>query len=150
MTRETISIEIGAPCETVFDLVHDYDQRLKWDSMLSEATILDKACAAGVGVRTRCVGKWRSAWTVMVTEYVNFDPGRVAAVKLINRSFFIERFAATIRHESLSETRSRLAYTYSFQTRPKRLAFLFEPIVNAVLRSETMARLQSLRDFLER
>ena len=150
MPRETISIEIAAPCEAVFDLIHDYNQRLLWDSMLSEAVILGEAAMADKGVRTRCVGIWRSAGIAMETEYVNFNRGRVAAVKLVNRAPFIENFAATIRHEAVTETRSRVIYTYSFRGRPRRLAFLLEPIMNAVLRSETKARLQSLRDYLER
>jgi hypothetical protein len=86
----------------------------------------------------------------METVYVNFNRGRVAAVKLVNRAPFIENFAATIRHEAVTEARSRVIYTYSFRARPGRLAFLLEPIMNAALRSETKARLQSLRDYLER
>src|SRR5262245_10440951 len=108
MPRETISIEIAAPCEVVFDLIHDYRKRLAWDSMLSEAVILGEAGAADKGVRTRCVGKWRSAGIAMETVYVNFNRGRVAAVKLVNRAPFIENFAATIRHEAVTEARSRV------------------------------------------
>src|SRR5262245_30714407 len=97
MPRETISIEIEASCETVFDLIHDYNHRLKWDSMLSEAVILGEPGAADKGVRTRCVGKWRSAGIALETEYVNFNVGRVAAVKQVNGAIFIEKFAVSIR-----------------------------------------------------
>ena len=150
MPKETIVMEIEAPCETVFDLIHDYNQRLKWDSMLSKAFILGDAQAAGKGVRTRCVGKWSSGKLALETEYVNFERGRIAAVKLTGRTPFFAHFAASIRHEPVTETRSRVIYVYSFRAGPKALAFLLEPIMNVFLRSETKARLQSLRDFLER
>jgi hypothetical protein len=149
MPRKTLSIEIAAPCKTVFDLFHNYDLRLEWDSMLKEAVLLNGAEAAGKGVEARCVGKWRSAGIAMVTEYVSFDRGRVAAVKLTRSVPFFEHFAASIRHEAVSAGRSRVIYTYSFRARPKRFAFVLEPIMNFVLRGETRARLKSLRDFLE-
>lgn len=150
MPREKLSIEIDAPCDAVFDLLHDYGCRLQWDSMLREARLLDGATSAGPGVRSRCVGTWRGAFTAMETEYIQFDPGRVAAVKLTNRPLFFERFAATIRHDGLDEARSRVTYIYSFGGRPRFLAPLLEPIMNVLLRREVRNRLRSLRRFLER
>jgi len=98
MPKESFSIEIGASCEAVFDAVHDYERRLEWDTMLSRATLLAGATAAEVGVRSLCVGKWRSAFLVLETEYIRFERGRVAAVKLTNRPPFFHSFAATIKH----------------------------------------------------
>lgn len=37
MPRETVEENLPANCEQVFDLIHDYDQRLEWDTLLSEA-----------------------------------------------------------------------------------------------------------------
>jgi hypothetical protein len=147
--REKLSIEIDAPCDVVFELVHDYGRRLQWDSMLCEARLLDGATCAGPGVRSRCVGTWRGGFTPMETEYSQFDPGRVAAVKLTNRPPFFERFAATIRHDGLGGSRSRVTYIYSFGVRPRFLAPLLEPIMNVLLRREVRNRLRSLRTFLE-
>lgn len=150
MVKESISIEIEAPSEAVFALIHDYDQRLEWDTMLSEATVLGEAKTAAKGVCTRCVGTWRSGWIPMDTVYVNFEPGRVAAVKLVNRPPFFDQFAATIRHKALSSTRSRLTYTYLFRARPKFLSFILEPLINSALRRETRGRLHALQDFMTR
>lgn len=148
MRRGSQSIEIGASCETVFDLVHDYSRRLDWDSMLSEARLLE-ATAPGVGVRSLCVGTWRSAFLPFETEYVRFERGRTAAVKLTNRPVFFDRFAATIRHEAVAEGRSRTTYIYSFQARPRFLALALEPILNLMLAREVRRRLQRLRTFIE-
>lgn len=150
MPKGTVTIEIEASCSTVFDLIHDYDQRLQWDSLLSQAMLLGKATAAGQGVCTRCVGTWRSARIAVETQYVNFKPGEVAAVKLVNHPPLFEHFAASIRHKPITDTRSRLTYTYSFRARPTWLAFALEPIMQAALQQETKARLQSLKAFLER
>ena len=148
MRREILSTEIEATCDVVFCLLHDYGRRLEWDSMLSEARLLAGATAAGSGVRSLCVGTWRGAFLALETEYIRFEPGRVAAVTLTNRPPFFERFAATIRHDAVGEARSRLTYTYSFHARPRFLAFLLEPIMNAMLKREIRTRLRSLQHFL--
>lgn len=150
MPKGTLTIEIEASCQTVFDLIHDYNQRLRWDTLLSQATLLGEAKVADRGVRTRCVGTWRSAKIALETEYVTFEPGRVAAVKLVNRPSLFEHFAATIRHTPITAARSRLTYIYLFRARPRRLAFALEPILHAALQRETEARLRSLKAFLER
>lgn len=150
MPRETFSIEINAPCEIVFDVIHDYDCRLKWDSMLREARLLDGATTAGPGVRSLCTGTWRGAFLALETKYIQFKPGQVAAVNLTNRPPFFERFAATIRHEAINEIRSRTTYIYFFQARPHFLAPFLEPIMSVMLKQEVQNRLRSLRNFVER
>ena len=149
MPRETFSIEIDAPCEVVFDVIHDYDCRLEWDSMLREARLLNGATTAGPDVRSLCVGTWRGAFLTLETEYVQFKPGQVAAVNLTNRPLFFERFAATIRHQALTSGSSRTTYIYFFQARPRFLAPLLEPIMNVMLKQEVRNRMRSLRTFLE-
>jgi hypothetical protein len=133
----------------VFDVIHDYSCRLEWDSMLREARLLDGATTAGVGVRSLCVGTWRSAFLGLETEYIRFEPGQVAAVKLTNQPPFFARFAATIRHDALNNGRSRTTYMYAFRARPHLLAPLLEPMMNLLLKREVQKRLHSLRHFLE-
>ena len=149
MRRGSHAIEIGASCRVVFDAVHDYEHRLEWDSMLSQARLLAGATAAEVGVRSRCVGTWKGAFLGVETEYVTCERGRVAAVKLTNRPMFFDRFAATIRHEPLGEARSRTTYIYSFRARPRFFALLLEPVMQWMIAREVRDRLRSLRSFLE-
>ena len=144
-----MSIEIDAPCEVVFDVVHDYGRRLKWDTMLREARLLDGATAAALGVRSLCVGTWQGAFLPMETEYIRFDPGHAAAVTLTNHPLFFERFAATIQHEALDNGRSKTTYIYFFRARPRLLAPLLEPVMNVMLKREVRKRLDSLRGYLE-
>ena len=149
MRRQSSSIEIGASCEAVFDVVHDYQRRLEWDTMLSQARLLAGAPSAQVGARSRCVGTWRSAFLAMETEYVRFERGRVAAVRLTNRPPFFSRFAATIKHDPLAAGRSRTTYIYSLRARPRFLAPLLEPVLRMMVAREVRSRLRSLRDFME-
>jgi hypothetical protein len=150
MPRATLTIEIEASCAAVFALIHDYGRRLAWDTMLSDARLLGGATSAGPGARSVCTGTWRTAFLALETEYVSFEPGRVAAVKLVNRPPFFQSFAASIRHEALGERRSRTTYTYSFRARPAWLRPLIEPVIDQLLRRETRMRLEALRRFLER
>lgn len=149
MGKGTVTIEIDAPCEAVFNLIHDYDRRLEWDTMLSSAEILHNEPVAAKGVTTRCVGTWRSGRLPLETVYVNFLPGQVAAVKLTNHPPFFDHFAATIRHRPLANGRSEVKYIYAFRARPRWLAFLLDPIMSWALQQETRARLAALKRFLE-
>ena len=147
MPRRSHAIEIEAPATAVFDLVHDYSRRLTWDSMLSEARLLNGAVAAEVGTRSLCVGTWRSAYLPFETEYVSFQRGRVAAVKLTNRPALFGHFAATIRHDDLDRGRCRTTYVYSFRARPAWLAWFLEPIIDQLISREVRARLQRLQEW---
>ncbi|MBK8902117.1 MAG: SRPBCC family protein [Anaerolineaceae bacterium] len=149
MPRGTVSVEVAASCTAVFQLIHDYGRRLEWDTLLSKAILLDGAVEAGLGVRSLCVGTWRGAYLPLETEYIRFEPGRVAAVSLTNRPPFFDHFAATIRHEPLGENRSRVTYIYFFWARPRPLAPILEPVMNWLLRRETQKRLNALRHCLE-
>jgi len=149
MPRGSWSVEIEASCEAVFDVVHDYGRRLAWDTMLREARLLGGAKEAGMGVRSLCVGTWRGGFQALETEYISFERGRVAAVKLTNHPAFFRDFAATIRHEAVGASRSRVTYVYSFRARPTFLAPMLEPIMDAGLRREIRGRLRGLRDYME-
>lgn len=144
MPRESVSVEVAADCTAVFNLIHNYGRRLEWDTLLSKAVLLDGAAAAGVGVRSLCVGTWRGLFLPLETEYIRFEPGVAAAVSLTNRPPFFDQFAATIRHEPLADTRSLVTYIYFFRARPR----LLEPVMNVLLKRETEKRLQALQSFL--
>lgn len=149
MRRGQAQIELPASCEQVFALVHDYERRLEWDSMLSQAYLLGGARAAGLGVCSRCVGTWRSGFLALDTKYIRFEEGRLAAVRLLNRPPFFAAFAASMRHRALASDRSELIYTYAFGARPLLLAPLLEPIMAYMIQHEIRTRLESLRRYLE-
>jgi len=149
MPRASDCIDVNASCDSVFDLLHDYELRLRWDTMLSDARLIGSATRAAKGVRSLCVGTWRSAYLPMETEYVTFVRGKVAAVRLTNHPPLFDRFAATIRHSALATGGSRITYIYSFRARPRPLAKFVEPVIARMLAREVRARLLALRNFVE-
>lgn len=68
---------------------------------------------------------------------------------MLNRPPFFGAFAATIRHESAGERESTVEYIYTFEARPRWLAWLLEPVMNWCLRRETERRLKALKAYLE-
>ncbi len=138
-----------ASCEAVFDLVHDYDARLAWDTLLREAYV-EGGGPAATGAIAVCSGRWILGGLTLRTVYVSFTRGKVAAVKMVDRAPLFDRWAASIRHEPLGPARSLIVYTYNFRARPRLLAFVLEPILAWVFRWETRRRLRALAHTLSR
>lgn len=137
-----------ASAEEVFDLIHDYDRRLEWDTLLREAYVEPPFEHAGVGTVTMCRGRWLIGGISMQTVYVSFERGKVAAVRLTNRPLLFETFAASIRHFDHENGTSQVIYKFKFEVRPVILKPLLEPLMLFFLKIETRKRLVSLKDFL--
>lgn len=137
------------PCSSavVFELLHDYDRRLEWDTLLREARLTRGSDVAAKGATSLCVGKPFFGWVGVETRYLTFVPGSIAAVEMINRPPFFEHFAASILHEEVAEG-SRLTYKLNFTARPRFLRWLLHPIMLVALRNETRKRLAALAGFL--
>ncbi len=150
MRRNSITTTINASGDRVFTVLHDYSIRLTWDTMLSSADLIGGAQEAALGVKTRCVGNWKCFWIPIEADYVSYQPGKVAAVKMSNRPLFFEKFAATISHTNLDHETSNVTYIYNFTAKPKLLAFLLEPIMEWFLNREVRFRLQALKRFIEK
>ena len=145
-------VEIDAPCQEVFDLIHDYGVRLRWDTLLSKACIVDGSKRAGLGVRTLCVGRNTVAGFGMETVYISFDRPLVAAVRMTRGPWFIADFAASIRHKAVvpvAENRSRVIYKFRITARPRWLRAALDPLLRLTFQRETRKRLASLKRYIE-
>jgi hypothetical protein len=149
MPHGSVSTIIPAPAKDVFELLHDYDRRLEWDTLLQSASLLNGATKAALGVASACKGRRVLGGIELITEYVSFRPPQVAAVRMLNRPPFFETFAATIRHEPLSIGSSKVEYLYNFTARPCWLRPALHPTMNTLFRIETHKRLQALRRYFE-
>jgi hypothetical protein len=101
----------------------------------------------GFHVASVCKGRARLGGIEVKAVYVSFRPPDVAAIKMVNRPWFFDSLAATIRHRDLADGSSRIEYTYNFSARPRWLRWLLHPVMHAILRYETQRRLRSLRRF---
>ena len=148
MPRGRLIEILPVPAADAFDLVHDYDRRLDWDTLLQAANLTAGYSEARVGAVAICKGRWLIGGLSVESRYVSFCPPFVAAVKMTNRPFPFDRFAATIRHRDIAGSRSSIEYVYTFTTRPRCLRRILDPVVGALFRRETRRRLRSLREFL--
>jgi hypothetical protein len=119
MPHGSVTACIPASSDEVFQLLHDYDRRLEWDTLLQAAYLTDNWTTAQLHATSVCQGRWFTGGLAFKTEYVSFTPGHVAAVRMLNRPLFFETFAATIRHRDLVDGRSEVEYKYNFTARPR-------------------------------
>jgi hypothetical protein len=149
MPTAVLTIEIDAPAEDVFDLIHDYSRRLEWDPFLRAASLLNDAQVAELGVSSRCVARRAVGGLAMDTVYVSFKRRFVASVKMTRGPLFLDLFAASLRQDRVDDKTTRVTYRYNFKAWPRCFAFLVEPIVNWVFKRETQQRLLALKSHLE-
>jgi hypothetical protein len=149
MPRGTVIESIPAGRAEVFRLLHDYDRRLEWDSLLRAAHLCDGWPHAALHATSICKGRALLGGIEMKAEYISFRPGEVAAVKMVNRPPFFDSFAATILHRELANGWSQVEYKYQFRARPVWLRWLLHPIMQTFFRWETKKRLRGLRTFFE-
>jgi hypothetical protein len=149
MPHGSVRETIPAKSADVFRLLHDYDRRLEWDTLLQDAHLCDDWTAAQPGATSVCKGRWHLGGIALKTRYVSFHPPDVAAVKMVNRPPFFEAFAATIRHRDLDDGSSSVEYKYNFTARPAWLRWLLHPLMATAFRWETRKRLRALRQFFD-
>ena len=147
MPHGSVTVVLPASSVEVFALLHDYDRRLAWDTLLKSARLDPGWDRAQLHATSVCTGRWVLGGLALRTEYITFKPGEIAAIKMLNRPAFFETFAATIRHRDLGDGTSSAEYIYTFTARPAWLRPALHPIMSAVFRWEIRKRLESLRRF---
>ena len=145
-----VSRVIPASSAEVFDLLHDYDRRLQWDTLLSAAYLEEGFTQAGLGATSVCIGRRGLRAFALRTIYVSYERPKVAAVKLVNAPPLFARWAASIRHVDLEPGRSRCTYKFSFRAKPAVLRGLIEPVLLRIFTRETARRLEALEGWFNR
>lgn len=149
MPHGEVRDRIPASASAVFELLHDYTRRLEWDTLLQRAFLHDEFPKAAKGAISTCQGRPFLGGIALTTEYIRFARGEVAAIRMLNRPIFFESFAASIRHDAISDSESTITYKFRFTARPKWLRWILHPIMSVVFRFETKKRLSALRQFFE-
>ena len=148
----TACIEETLPITTdeAFDLIHDYDRRLEWDTLLQEAYLEPEFPAAAKGAVSVCRGRRILGSIAIRSVYVTFDRGKIAAVKMLNRPPFFESFGASIRHFDLPGNTSKIIYKFNFTAQPSFLRPILHPVMLKVLKWETGKRLRALKAYVSK
>lgn len=147
MAHARVTAVMPASCERVFALLHDYDRRLEWDTLLRAAR-LEGDGRAEVGAVAVCTARRLLGGYAFRTRYITFRPPTLAAVTLLAPTVFFDRWSASARHRPLEDNKSELIYTMTFTCRPPWARRLIEPLALAAFRLETTRRLRALATFL--
>jgi hypothetical protein len=147
MPHGTVAEIVPASAADVFELLHDYNRRLEWDTLLQAAYLVDGVKEPQLGAISVCKGKMSLGGIALKTKYISFRPPNVAAVEMVNRPPFFATFGATIRHDDLADGSSLVEYKYNFTARPRFLRVVLHPVMNWLFWFETRKRLRALSQF---
>ena len=148
MAHDRFEYVMPAPAEVVFDAFHHHFWRRRWDSLVKDTRVVGGAPCPYVGALTENGGGGWLKLLSMRTRFISFERAKVAAAQMEGRSFPFARWAASMRHQPLSEGRSLMVYTYSFETGPGSLRWLLEPVTKRVFDRQTHKRFERMRRFL--
>lgn len=150
MAHRRFEFWMPASADVVFDAFHYHFWRLRWDSLVRATCVEGGAPCPFVGAVTYSNGAGALRRLSMQTQFVSYDPPRVAAAAMVERSFPFERWAASMQHRAEATNRSLLIYTYTFRVGPAALRWMLEPIVALIFNWQTRRRFARLRAFLMR
>ncbi len=140
----TETIIIQASQEQVFDFTQDYNKRLKWDTFLKRADLMENATTADKGVKAYCVSKNGLG---MVTEYVTFNRPKVTAIKMTKGPFIFKSFLGSWTFKELSVDKTEVIFLYSFLLRfPFNIMTIF---IKRNLQKNVKQRLKDLKSNIE-
>lgn len=114
ITKFIETILIDAKPEQVFDFTQDYTKRLKWDTFLKKADLIEGATIADKGVKAYCVAKNGLG---MVTEYVTYNRPKVTAIKMTEGPFMFKSFLGSWTFKEVSSIKTEVIFLYSFSLR---------------------------------
>ena len=140
----TETIIINKRAEIVFDYTQDYSKRLKWDTFLKKAELIEGATSAEKQVKAYCVAKNGLG---METEYVSFNRPKVAAIKMTKGPYLFKTFLGSWRFTEIENQKTEVIFLYTFS-----LNFPFSLISKFIknnLQSNVKQRLIDLKFNLE-
>lgn len=137
-----------APCDVVFDIFHYQMWRARWDSLVKGTVIVGGAPCPSVGAINEVAAGGMLRGLSMRTEFISYQRPRVAAARMVGRSFPFAKWAASMKHEAVDADRSVMIYTYTIETGPAPLRWLMEPLVSRMFEAQTRKRFASMRQFL--
>lgn len=127
-----------------FDYTQDYDNRLKWDTFLKRAELMDGAKEADKGVKAYCVAKNGLG---MVTEYVSFNKPKATAIKMTKGPYMFESFLGSWTFKDIGNMQTEVIFLYSFKLRFPFI--LVNRFIKSILQQNVRRRLIDLKTNIE-
>ena len=107
-------IIINCHREIAFDYSQDYTNRLKWDTFLMKAELMNGATRADKGVKAYCVAKNGLG---MVTEYISFNRPKATAIVMTKGPWIFKTFAGSWTFKEIENLKTEVIFLYSFKLR---------------------------------
>jgi len=147
MEGAKLSEKIIIDCSPViaFDYTQDYGNRLRWDTFLKKAELMEGATKAGKGVKAYCVAKNGLG---MVTEYVSYNRPKATAIKMTRGPFLFKTFLGSWTFKEMDSLKTEVIFLYSFKLR-----FPFNLVTGLIkknLQLNVRRRLNDLKTNIER
>ncbi|WCM21126.1 hypothetical protein NDK50_06625 [Paraburkholderia bryophila] len=134
----------------VFEAFHNHDTRLRWDTLLRQATVEGGHRYPHVGAVSINVGRgWRGVFCLR-TRFIAYDPPQLAAATIDRPAGIFSEWSASIRHRERDDGTSDLIYTFKLSLRPRWFHSLCVDAVTAIFEEETRQRFESLAAFLRK
>ena len=128
----------------VFNYTQDYNNRLKWDSFLKRAELIEGASEAAKGAKAYCVARNGIG---MVTEYVSFNRPKATAIKMTTDPYLFKSFLGSWTFKEITNSKTEVIFLYSFTLR---FPFnLLTGIIRRNLQSNVRQRLLDLKTNME-
>src|SRR5688572_24187510 len=105
-------ITIHQSAAAVFDYTQDYANRLKWDTFLKRADLMEGATAAGKGIKAYCVARNGLG---METEYISFNRPRATAIRMTKGPFMFKSFLGSWTFKEQGPDETEVIFLYSFE-----------------------------------
>jgi hypothetical protein len=148
LAHKRIAFVMPAPCDVVFDIFHYQFWRTRWDSLAAATSIEGGAPCPFVGAVNEVATGGLLRGLSMRTQFISYQRPRIAAAKMLGRSFPFAKWAASMKHEPVDADQSVMIYTYTIETGPAMLRWLMEPVVKRLFEWQTRRRFACMRDFL--
>jgi hypothetical protein len=141
------TITIALPCDEVYTISQDYSVRYDWDPFPDRLEMRGGGdYAARIGGKVFVRSKLGMS---MVVEFVQVNPPKNAAIKMISGPWYLAKFAGSWHFDSVSSQETRVRFRYVLLTR----GFVFNLCLNKLavtyFRYVTKQRLLGLRNYCE-
>ena len=142
------SITIRLPCDEVYRITQDYSVRFAWDPFPERLEML------GGGDYTARIGGQvfvRSKLGMeMVVEFVQVNPPKSAAIKMVSGPWFLEKFAGSWIFDTVNADQTAVRFRYLIHARGFIVKNIIEAIAVIYFRWAVDKRLLGLRDYCEK
>jgi len=149
MAHGRLSFVMPARCDEAFEAFFNHDVRLRWDTLLKVNYVESGGTHPYVGAVSTNRGRGWKTGLAMRTQFLVYDPPRMASAEMVEISGPFAQWAASMRFRDRDDGACDLVYTYSLKLRPRCIGKLFDRPAGFLFERETRKRFAAMARYLE-